>query len=133
MAQFSRPTSDVALDGWTNPSWSAIDEVTADDADKTSSPSAPTNDELIVGCGSVTDPAVSTGHVVRYRFGKSAAGGAQINLTVGLYVTNTLIAEWSHTNISDTKTTVSQTLTTAQTDAITDYTALRLRFKGNQV
>ncbi len=133
MSQFARPTSDVSLGGWSGPAWSAIDEVTASDADFTSSPVAPSNATLEVALGAVEDPQVSTGHYVRYRFQKDAANGAQINVTVALMQGAVQIASWVHTNIANGFTTVTQTLTGPQADAITDYANLRLRFTATQV
>lgn len=133
MAQFARPISDVSLGGWSGPAWSAIDEAVASDADSTSSPTAPSNATLEVALGAVEDPQVSTGHVVRYRLQKDAANGAQINVTVALMQGAVQIASWSHTNIANGFTTITQTLTGPQADAISDYSNLRLRFTANQV
>ena len=132
MAQFARPTSDVALGGWSGPAFSAIDEVTPSDADFTTSPTAPAGATLEVALGAVEDPQASTGHVVRYRYRKNTTGGAQINLTVALMQGAVQIASWSHTNI-DAVTTAAQTLTGPQADSITDYSNLRLRFTATQV
>lgn len=133
MAQFARPTSDVALGGWSGPAFSAIDEAVASDADFTSSPVAPSNAMLEVALGAVEDPQVSTGHVIRYRYQKDAANGAQINLTVALMQGAVQIASWSHTNIANGFVTAAQTLSGVQADAITDYANLRLRFTATQV
>ena len=132
MAQFARPTSDVALGGWSGPAFSAIDEAVASDADFTTSPTAPAGATLEVSLGAVEDPQASTGHVVRYRYRKNTTGGAQINLTVALMQGAVQIASWSHTNI-DAVTTAAQTLTGPQADSITNYGDLRLRFTATQV
>lgn len=133
MAQFARPTSDVALGGWSGPAFSAIDEAVASDADFTTSPVAPANATLEVALGAIEDPQASTGHVVRYRYQKGTAAGAQINLTVALMQGAVQIASWSHTNIANGWVTAAQTLTGPQADAITDYSNLRLRFTATQV
>lgn len=141
MAQFARPDADTYnADGWTSPAWSLLDEVVASDADKAVTASAPTSDVLVVSLSDVEDPVSSAGHVVRYRYQKSAAGGAQIDLTVQLrqgYVSEaslgTLIAGWTHTNIANGWTTAAQTLIAAEADAITNYASLYLRFLANQV
>lgn len=133
MAQFARPTSDVALGGWSGPAFSAIDEATASDADFTTSPTAPSGSTLEVALGAVEDPQSSTGHVVRYRYQKGTSGGAQINLTVALMQGAAQIASWSHTNIANGWVTATQTLTAPQADAITNYGDLRLRFTASQV
>ena len=140
MAQFARPDSDLVNEWATSPAWSTMDEVSFSDADFAASNIAPTSDVLAVRLSDVEDPVSSTGHIVRYRYKKDAAGGSQINLTVELRqgYTNegsqgTLIATWSHTNISDTVTAAAQTLSAGEADSITDYTALVLRFVANQV
>lgn len=132
MAQFARPSSDVALGGWSSPSFSRIDEAVADDADFTSSPSAPNGAALTVALSPVEDPQSSAGHVVRYRYGKDSGGGAVINLSVALMQGSTVIATWSHNDLSPGFTEAVQTLSAAQADAITDYSALRLRFTATQ-
>lgn len=133
MVQYARPDADVSLGGWSNPSWSTIDEVTYSDADKTVSPTAPANATLEVGLSDVEDPQVSTGHTVRFRYQKSAAGGATINLYVRLLQGVTEIAAWTYNNIANGWVDGSEVLTAPQADAITDYTNLRLEFKANQV
>ena len=135
--QFARPTTDVTDGTWTDQAggvslFAAIDEVTASDADYIQSAVATlTADVAEIALGTITDPAVSTGHVVRYRYGKDTAAGDVVNLTVSLRQgTATEIASWTHAGLSEVTATVSQTLTAAQADAITDYTALRLRFSA---
>ena len=145
MAQFARPSGDLFIEtGYTDEGGAAtdlylsVDEVSANDSDYIESPDVPTADAVVLSLGAITDPAVGTGHIVRYRYAKSAAGGDTINLDVELrqgYVNEgtpgTLIASWSHTDISDTLTTASQTLTGPQADAITNYAALSLRIVAN--
>lgn len=147
MAQFGRPNADTYNgDGWTEDDGTAvtiydqIDEAVIDDADYVRSPLAPTSDVYVAKLSTVEDPVSSTGHVVRYRYAKDAAGGAQIDLTVQLrqgYVNEatpgTLIAAWSHANISEVLATAVQTLSAAEADAITNYADLYLRFVANQV
>jgi hypothetical protein len=41
-----------------------------------------TTDTFRVSLGDVSDPAVSTGHIVKYRYGKDVAGGDRMDLTV---------------------------------------------------
>lgn len=145
MAQFGRPSTDTTNEGYTNEAagstniYQSIDETSASDADYIQSASAPTSDVYVTKLTTLEDPVSSSGHVIRYRYAKSASGGAQIDLTVQLRqgYTNegspgTLIKEWSHTDISNTAATQSQTLAGAEADAITDYTDLYLRFVFNQ-
>jgi len=78
----------------------------------------------------LSDPAVSTGHIIRYRIKKDTSGGDQITLVVKLVQNTTVLKTWTHSNISDTAVTYEQTLSGAEADSITDYTNLRLRFEA---
>jgi hypothetical protein len=72
---------------------------------------------------------------MRYRYGKIITDdGQNINLTVQLRqgYTNessqgTLIAEWTHSDITEALVTAEQALTAEQADSITDYGALFAR------
>lgn len=145
MAQFARPSLDSTIGTFTSDSggvvniYQAIDETSPNDADYIRSAQAPSNAAYVTKLSSITDPLSSTGHIVRYRYQKDIAAGAQINLTVELrqgYVTEvsqgTLIASWSHTDIANGWTTASQTLSGAEADSITNYGDLFLRFVANQ-
>ena len=146
MAQFGRPEADITNQSFTDQAASGttifdvLDETVADDNDYIQSAVAPTNDVYVTRLSDVEDPVSSSGHIVRYRYRKSAAGGAQIDLNVQLrqgYVSEgtpgTLIEEWDHVDISDTITAAAQTLGGTEADLITDYTSLFLRFTFNQV
>jgi hypothetical protein len=147
MAQFGRPSTDTTRDNWeeddgtTTNIFDQIDESVSDDNDYIRTGLAPTSDVYVTKLTTLEDPVSSTGHTVRYRYRKDTAGGAQIDLTVQLrqgYVNEgtpgTLIATMgTHTNISDTITAGSYTLSGAEADSITDYTDLYLRFVANQV
>lgn len=108
----------------------AIDETPANDADFIQGPVTllAATDTCEVGLGNVTDPAVSTGHVVSYRYEKSAANEQVVDLIVRLVQGTTVIATWTHLAIANGWTTASQTLTGLEANAINDYTDLRLRF-----
>jgi hypothetical protein len=72
-AQYARPDSDVSAGTWTTDTggttdlYQAIDETNAVDADYIQSVTDPASAVTEVGLSNVTDPAVSTGHIVRYR------------------------------------------------------------------
>ncbi len=110
MATFVRPVSpDISTGNWTpDPSspttlFDKLDEVTPSDTDFVRSESDPTNDIFEVTLGTQTDPASSTGHIVRYRYQKGESGGGQpgtVNLIIGLYQSTTLIASTTVSNIS---------------------------------
>jgi hypothetical protein len=128
--QLVRPISDITVGGWTTaPLWSKIDEVSADDTDFITSTGSAVADVSEVLIGSLSDPASSTGHKVRYRYQKDTGVGT-VNLTVRLMQGTTEIASWTHTNIANGWTTVEQTLTSGQADSITNYADLRLRFES---
>lgn len=136
MAQFARPDSTVAFNSWVNDQGTtnlhgAIDEATASDADYILGDNN-TNDSCDVGLSDVADPNSSTGHVVRYRYSKSGAGGNTRNLVVLLWQASaaTPIASQVHNDIGDAWTAGSFTLSAAEADAITDYTDLKLRFSA---
>lgn len=146
MSQFARPSTDATKGNWTDQGagttnlFQAIDETVASDADYVQSGLAPSADVYVTKLSAVEDPQSSSGHTVRYRYGKNASGGAQINLTVELRsaYTNestqgTLIASWSHTDVSDVLATAAQTLAGAEADSITSYGNLYLRFSATQV
>jgi hypothetical protein len=145
MAQFGRPTTDTTRDNWEEDDgttvniFDQIDEAIADDADFIRTQLTPTADVYVTKLTSLTDPVSSSGHVVRYRYGKDVTGGDQIDITVQLrqgYVNEgtpgTLIAAATHTNVSSGWTAGSITLSGAEADSITDYTDLYLRFVGNK-
>ena len=136
--QMAFPSSDITLGGWTpsvagSPTelWPMIDEMTPDDADFIQSELTPLNDTSEVRLQALGDPAVSTGHVVRYRYSKDVDAG-QVDLTVKLMDGATEIASFTHTDISTTWVQADQTLSAAEADAITDYANLRLRFTADQ-
>ncbi len=88
----------------------------------------------------IEDPVSQTGHIMRWRRYKSAAGGGQIDLTVDLrkaYVSEgtpgTSITSQSDTDLSETVATATPyTLNSGEADSITDYTDLQIRFVANQ-
>lgn len=137
MPQFARPVSEITAGGWvSSPSgqlWETLDESIASDTDYDQSPTSPVNARMEVGLGPLTDPLSSSGHVFRYRYQKDVSGGSQINLTVELRQGAAVIASASHTNIPNTWTAGSITLSGAQADAITNYNDLRASFSANQV
>lgn len=149
MVQFARPVADLFNEGWTTQAggsvgiFSAIDEVVQDNDDYIQSASAPTQDVYVTQLGAIEFPAVSTGHIIRYAYDKNVSGGAQIDLTVQLrvgYVSEaalgTLVAVWSHTSLTNTIITASQTLSGGEVSNIggaSGYSGLSIRFLANQI
>jgi hypothetical protein len=148
MAQFGRPSTDTTNDGaWTDQGggsssiFATIDETSESDADYIRTAVAPTSDVYVTKLTNLEDPVSSSGHIIRWRRGKDASGGATVNETVQLRqgYTNegspgTLIATGASAAATpDSFTTTTYTLSGAEADAITDYTSLYLRFLANQV
>lgn len=144
MAQFARPSTDTSIGSWTDDAsgttniYQAIDEVTASDTDYVRSESNPSSSVCTFALSSVTDPASSSGHVVRFRYIEATAGGGSpptTTLDVVLRQGNspgTDIASFSDTNVPDAWTDGSITLTGIQADAISDYSDLYLRFTASK-
>ena len=146
MAQFGRPSADTSIGGYTDQAggttniYATIDEVVASDADYIRSVVAPANAPYVTKFTALEDPVSSSGHVLRCRMAKDAAGGATINATVQLrqgYVNEagqgTLIATIPNTaNVGETFTDYTHTLSGAEADAITDYASLYIRIVANQ-
>ncbi len=137
MPNFQRPvTPDITVNNWVStPLWAKIDETPFSDSDFVQSENEPSNDIMEVTLETLTDPAVSTGHIVRYRLQKGESGGGQpgtLNVIVGLYQATTLIATATHSGISTGFAEFSFTLSGAEADAITDYDDLRIRFDADK-
>ncbi len=133
MAQIARPNSDVAVGSWENeggstPLYASVDETAAnDDTDYVRCHESAAN-PCEVGLDTLTDPAVSSGHVVRYRYRKDAP--QSLDLTVRLLQGATTVASQAHADISTSYTDGSFTLSSGEADSITDYSDLRLEFEA---
>lgn len=116
------PVSDVSAGAWVASGggslYAALDEDPADDGDYiyTETPSTGS-----VAMAAATDPALSTGHVVRYRL-RPGSGSVTVTLKQG----STTIAAWGPHVLGVNPQNFSQTLTGTQADSITDYSALRV-------
>lgn len=137
--QFARPSADTVRTGWVDEAdgvtdiYTGIDEVTAEDAEYIKSPTPPGTNEFETLLTSVTDPASSTGHIMRWRRRKQPPGGATINLTVRLLQGVTQITSQADNGLPTSFTDTSYTLSAGEADSITDYTDLRLEFVAAQV
>lgn len=124
--QIARPASDVSDGGWLASGGGAdlfamIDESVASDSDFIYTESS--GDVATVALGTLSDPASSSGHVVRFRARAALPG----RVVVSLYQGATLIAQWTET-LTGAFANYSHTLTGGEADAITDYASLRIRF-----
>lgn len=147
MPQFARPDNDFNNPGlFTDQGGGSvdifltIDEVTPDDADFIRSPTSPASAVYVARLSDVTDPVSSTGHIIRMRTSTDLAAQEVLDFTQQLRMTyvseasqGTLIASQARNGVSSTTwTTSAYTLSAAEADAITDYTALFFRFVVNK-
>lgn len=140
--QVARPVATVAAGSWTavgaGTIHEALDETTFSDSDYAESADATgTPDEFKVRLGTLTDPAVGTGHIVRYRYKKKLLNGDRIDLTVTLYrADGTTVVATQTINDIEGVTTGTLTLSGTEADSIPsgDYaTGLVLGFKEVKV
>ena len=126
VAQYAHPTADAATGAWIASTGSdlfaMLDEAAADDADYISTTYASICE---VALGNLSDPASSAGHKVRYRIAADA-GAIIVRLRQGA----TTIASWTHNPAPTSLSTFEQTLSGAEADSITDYSALKLQFEA---
>lgn len=122
VVQLLRPDGDISSGAWLPSTgsdlYAMLDETTADDGDYIYTTSASTAEVSLTNAG---DPAVSTGHIIRYR----AKGTG--TLTVKLMQGTTTIATHVPT-LTTSFQTFTFTLSGAEADSITDYSNLRLQF-----
>ena len=135
MAQVLRPASDIVLGEWLpsdggSPTelWPLLDETSPADADYAYTENESTFE---VGLSAGTDPASSTGHIVRYRLQGDGTHTLQITLLDNSASPPIQVAQWSETSPppSTTPLEYSYTLTSGEADSILDYSALSLRFE----
>lgn len=146
MPQFARPDADTTIGnysdagGGTTNIFQSIDEASANDSDYVRSPTSPVNEVYVCRLSDVTDPALSTGHIMRMRTAVDQASQETLDFTQELrqsYVNEgsqgTLIDSQTRAGVTSTAFTNSEnTLAGAEADAITDYTALFYRFNINK-
>ena len=140
MAQFARPSADTVRTAWTDELggitdiYTGIDEVVAEDVEYIKTPAPPGANEFETLLTTVTDPVLSSNHIMRWRRRKQpAAGSADINLTVRLMQAAVEKVSRADNTLPGTFTDTSYTLTAGEADSITDYADLRLEFVAVQV
>lgn len=118
------PVSDVSAGSWTPSSgtdlYAMLDETAASDTDYIAATSATT---CTLALASGSDPASSTGHILRYRL-PPGSGTVSVALKQG----TTTIASWGPHTLTGAAQDFAQTLTGGEADSITDYSALRVEF-----
>jgi hypothetical protein len=100
---------------------------------------SPVSDVYVFKLSPVTDPLISTGHIIRVRFGKDIAGGDILDMTLELrqgYVSEvsqgTLIWTGTAGNVVGGWQDFVYTLPGVVVDAITDYTNIFIRFTARK-
>ena len=138
MTQYARPDSDVSIGSWTDQDestsnlYTTIDETSYNDSDYIkSSDMMGATDTCIFGLGDVDDPSSAADHKVYFRSRADAGGGFSVpELLVQLLQGGTQIATNAYTG-GGSFSTQNFTLSTAEANAISDYSDLRLRFVRN--
>ena len=152
MAQYATPSADIVDGAWLDEGAGAVDLYdgivpgtpgsigAGDDSTYIESEANPSSSACAFELSTIEDPASSTGHILRWRRQKDAAGGGQIDLTVqirqgytGEGALGTQITSQSDTDLSETVATATPyTLSGGEADTITDYSDLQVRFVANQ-
>jgi len=151
MAQYGVTDADIVDGAWLDEAASNVDLFNGiipgtpgsigagDDSIYIISEANPATSACAFGLSTIEDPASSSGHIMRWRRAKDAAGGGTIGLTVGVYMgyiseatVGTLINAFVDANLSETIATTTDTLSGGEADAITDYADLQVRFEANQ-
>lgn len=132
MTQFARPVSDLSNTGWTTaPLWSKVDEVSPSDADFIDSSALTSENICELNLNAVTDPGLSTGHVLKVR---CLHNGSTDTFTMNLKRASTgaVIASRDLTGAPSSFTQLNFPLTGAEADSIVDYADLSIEFDHNE-
>jgi len=141
MAQTARPISDISAGSWTDEGgvdndgnlYTSLDE-TSQDGDSSYVSGGDGAGDFEVKLGSMNDPGSSVDHTV-YVWAKAVGSGPSERASIALYQGATKIANIAVNQIiSRTDYTLySSTLSSADADAITNYTDLRVRVTENNI
>jgi hypothetical protein len=128
-AQFMRPTSDIAANGWLPSTgsdlYAMLDESPMDAGDYIYSPDNPTTQQFEVKFGGVDDPLVSEGYTLRVGL---AAIGQDTAFDLALVQGTTTIDSWTESvTVAQGNVTRSRVLSAAVIDAITNHADVRFR------
>ncbi|GDY16096.1 hypothetical protein LBMAG54_09520 [Nitrosopumilaceae archaeon] len=97
--QYERPDG-VASGNWASGSYTEIDETVRNDADHTKSSKLAKSQTNVVTftISDVTDPNLSTGHIIRYTYKEDALGSNSPSLVIRLLQGTTQIASWTQSS-----------------------------------
>jgi hypothetical protein len=135
-SQFARPASTVLTGGWRTDTagtdlHTALDETTPDDNDYIISETDPASDTCVIGFGTVDNPNVLTGHMIRWRTRKEGTG--DVRLLVDVMSGSTLVQDFQIDPLPAGVTAYEEELTGFSVEQISDYADLRLRFTAELV
>ncbi len=128
MTQTIYPTADVALAGWSNPTWSVVD----DESDSDYSQAACRLDDQTceLHAGDLSDPVSSADHVITVRAKYSTNNSRTGQIKVELYEGTTLRATLALVNVTTSFAPYTYTLSGAEADAMT-YTDIHFKVTGH--
>jgi len=125
MVQIGTPDGTVSND-WTVTGAATANAALASASDSSLIETATQFDACRVNIGSLTDPEVGTGHIIKFR-AQATGSGAPERIQVKLFEVSTERAASGSISITrGSFNAYSFTLTEAQANAITDYTDLRI-------
>jgi hypothetical protein len=151
MAQYSVPSADITDGNWLDDGAGATDIYLSivpivpgtisgsDDATYAESEANPDTSFFVVDMSTIEDPESQSGHVLRWRRQKDAAGGGQIDLVVALHegyinegTPGTVISTNDDNDLSETPATTTDPLDAGEADSIGSYDDLQVRFVATQ-
>lgn len=126
MTQYARPTSLVAVGGWSGSVTAIADSSGVDDATVMTSAFSPTSADILRVALSATTNPTSLAPTLRVRFRKQAAGGEELALWLQVRngLDSSLVANRALGYPGATVSEWSDTLTPAETAAVTSWSAL---------
>jgi hypothetical protein len=125
------PSADIAVgtwtrqDGGTSSLYTSVDEATPSDTDYITTSDLLASNVVELKLPTLTDPQTAYGHTISYRVNHTSTGF--VELQAALVQGSTVLSSWRHPYVFSGPSTLSYTLSSADTDAITDYSDLRIR------
>jgi len=133
MVQTGTPTATVSND-WTVTGSASAHAALASASDSSLVETNISGEFCRVNIGSLTDPASSTGHIIKFRAQATGSGGGAEKIQVRLYEGGTLRSTSAKITITRSSfNAYTDTLDATETDSITDYTDLRLDIEADTV
>ena len=133
MVQTALPTATVSND-WTVTGSGSAHAALASASDSSLIETNISAELCRVNITSLTDPVSSTGHIIKFRAQATGSGGGAEKIQVRLYEGATLRATSAKITITRASfNAYTDTLDATETDAITDYTDLRIDIEADTV